>query len=150
MIVALQAGLGTATADGVQIDAGTLEITLEVVAPPESVVAVHLLEPGGADRTVAMTETSAGRFRTVFETAPIDLVTVFELVGEPGVQSDPLTLTDLGLDPTLLGRLPEAPGALDTLSPPWGWLGLSLGLASLALVAIWFLMRGRRSPDPDC
>lgn len=128
-----------------------LELDLEVVIPadPAAVVA-HLIEPGGEDTVVALTRRRSGVFGAVERVRPVDLVVVFEVVGDPPQQSSPARLTELGLDPGLLG-VGDGPRE-DPLSPSgdvsgWGWLALAAAAAALAALALWALPS--RSDDPS-
>jgi hypothetical protein len=62
-----------------------------------------------------------------------------------GTQSEPLRLTDIGLDRALLGALPVAPTTTTTVpgmsssTRQWGWLALAMGALSLAALALWAL-----------
>lgn len=147
--VSLGEGFSEGNATGKRIDE-QLTVTLSVTAVGNGTVVAHLLEPGGEQMTLAMADIGGGRFQGVFDSRPIDLVVVFEGVGFGGrsVQSDPVRLTEIGLDPVLLSipvfpRLDEEPGGD---YGRWVWLALAAGAAALALVAVAFLPK-RREPD---
>ncbi len=129
--------------DGRETSASLMEIELSVSAPPGGSVVAHLIDPGGLQQTVALRERSPGRYGGLVEVRRVDLVVVFEAIGEAGAQSVPARLTDLGLDRALLGALPVAPTTtapeVSASTRNWGWLALALGAASLALVALWAL-----------
>ena len=120
-----------------------MEIDLSVSAPPGGSVVAHVIEPGGRQQTFALRERSSGRYGGVFEVGRIDLVVVFEALDGAGTQSDPVRLTDIGLDRALLGALPVAPpttaSGVSSQTRVWGWLGLAMGAASLAALALWAL-----------
>jgi len=140
---------GTAGVSGRALTAATIEIDLSVEAPAHATVVAHLIEPGGNQRTVALAERSPGVYGGIVEVPRIDFVVVFEAVGSVGVQSQPVRLTELGLDPALLGRSPTAPSTtqpgISAETRRWGWLGLGLGAAALAVLALWAL--GERGDD---
>lgn len=120
-----------------------LDISVEVAGSPDAVVA-HLIDPGNTQATVSLAAQGAGRWGGVATVERANLVVVFEAIrGSDSDVSEPATLLELGLDPTLLGLSPT------TTTPPeqglsqetvrWGWLGLALGAAALALLAFWAL-----------
>ena len=62
-------------------------------------------------------------------------------------QSQPLRLTDLGVDPALVGVLTVPPIDDEEFSDStrqWGWAGLGLAAVALTLVALWALPDRRR------
>jgi len=140
---------GTAGVSGRALTAATIEIDLQVEAPADATVVAHLIEPGGTQRTVALAQRASGVYGGIVEIPIIDYLVVFEVVGSNGVQSQPLRLTELGLDPALLGRSPIAPSTsepgLSAETRRWGWLGLALGALALAALAVWAL--GGRDED---
>lgn len=146
---------GEAAATGRQLSAQVIEVDLTVTVAGGGSVVAHLIDPGDEQRTVAMAARGGETFGTVFETGPSDLVVVFEVVGDEGSKlSERLSLTQLGLDPALVGQLPgglAGTGEETGLSEPvrrWGWLGLALGTASLSLLAVWAL-GGRARPKDE-
>lgn len=143
---------GQAGASGRALDGGLVEVALSVEAQPGSTLVAHLIEPGGSQRTVALAEVAEGRFEGFFETDPVDLVVVFEAVGVGSVQSQPVRLTELGLDPALLGVVPvstTAAAGLTRETRQWGWLGLGLAAGALALLAVWVLGGEERRAGKD-
>jgi hypothetical protein len=141
--------LGTARASARQLTATTMELELEVAGAGEGSVIAYLIEPGGDQQTVPLPDRGDGRFGIVIEVRRVDYVVVFELLGDSPARSEPHLLTDLGLDPTILGILPATSTTVDGFSDKtrrWGWAGLALAALALALVAVWALPdRGRRT-----
>lgn len=152
LTVELGGVFGQAGATGRELENGTVEITLSVEAQPDSAVVAHLIEPGSTQRTVALAEVAEGRYEGFFENAPVDLVVVFEAVGVGSVQSQPVRLTELGLDPALLGVVPVPTTVAEGLTREtrqWGWLGLGLAAGALALLAVWVLGGEERRAGRD-
>jgi hypothetical protein len=142
-------GTAAAAAEALSADAMELEITVE--GPASASVVAHLVEPGGEQQTVAMAERSPGAFGAVVEVRRLDYVVVFEVV-DRAAQSTPIRLTDLGVDPELVGSAPGAPPTtgdqgLSNETRQWGWLGLALAASALALLAVWAL--GERAKEPE-
>jgi hypothetical protein len=62
-------------------------------------------------------------------------------------QSPPVRLTDLGVDPALVGVLGTPPPVDEEISDStrqWGWAGLGLAALALTMVALWALPDRRR------
>ena len=157
LAVELADPFGEAAAAGRQLSAQVIEVDVTVTVTGGGSVVAHLIDPGDQERTVAMAARGGETYGTVFETAPSDLVVVFEVVGDEGsTLSEPVSLTQLGLDPALVGQLPgglagvgDDSGQSETVRR-WGWLGLALGAASLSLLAVWALGgRDRSRGEPD-
>lgn len=148
---------GEARASATELTNATMEVDLEVEADPEAVVVAHLIEPGGAQNTLPLVarssgSTSLGRFGIRTEVRKVDYVVVFEVVGELPAQSQPLRLTDLGVEPALLGILPGSPTDPEEVSSTtrlWGWAGLGLAATALAVLAFWALPDRRNREKED-
>lgn len=141
---------GSARASAIELNATTMELNLEVEADPEAVVVSHLIEPGGQQETLPLVSRSSGVFGIRTEVRKFDYVVVFEIVGGLSAQSQPLRLTDLGVEPALLGILPSSstnPGDVTTATRQWGWAGLGLATAALAVLAFWALPGRRRAEE---
>jgi len=133
---------GSARASAIDLSATTIELNLEIEADSEAVVVSHLIEPGGQQETLPLVSRSSGVFGIRTEVRKVDYVVVFEIVGGLSAQSRPLRLTELGLEPALLGILPGSstnPGEVTTATKQWGWAGLSLAATALAVLAFWAL-----------
>ncbi|MGF1667197.1 MAG: hypothetical protein ACFCVC_13105 [Acidimicrobiia bacterium] len=140
LMISIQVGGGfvAAQADATVLDSSTLEISITVEAAPGTDVVVHMVDPGGDQRTVAMIESTPGVYRTVFETRPVDLVAVFEDLAA-GTQSDPLRLSEIGVAPELVGAAPPVPTGPEPEDRSLLWLGGALAAASLSALAFWVL-----------
>lgn len=141
-------GFGEATASADRIGTDRIRVELEVVIEGTGSVVAHLIEPGGQQETVSLADRGGGEFGAVIESRQVDLVIVFEVLGDTPRQSDPLRLTDLGVDRATLGMvapLVELGSDDGDDASQWGWLGLGLGAAALSLLAVWVLVGGRES-----
>lgn len=138
-------GFGEASAAAEQIGPDRIRVELEVMIEGAGSVVAHVIEPGGLQETVSLADRGGGEFGAVLESRQIDLVVVFEVLGENPRQSDPLRLTQLGVDRATLGMV--APlvefAEQDTETSQWGWLGLGMAAAALSLLAVWVLVGGR-------
>lgn len=153
LLFAQSVDLGSAFANGdasaERISTDKIEVTLTVDSLGGGSVVAHLVDPGGEQLTVAMGVTPDGSHQTTFETRPIDLVVVFEAIGEgqTSVQSAPLRLTQLGLDAALL-TTPVFPLDVPTDDTgDWLWLALAAGAGALALLLIAYAPK-RRPAEP--
>jgi hypothetical protein len=135
-------GFGEATARAEMVGTDQIRVEVEVMIEGTGSVVAHLIEPGGDQQTISLADRGGGEFGAVFESRQVDLVVVFEILGDDPRQSAPLRLTDLGVDRETLGM---SPPLIDLVQPEddnsrWGWLGLGLGAAALSLVAVWVLV----------
>jgi hypothetical protein len=137
-------GFGEATASAEQIGTDRIRVELEVRIDGAGSVVAHLIEPGGGQETVSLADRGGGEFGAVLEGRQVDLVVVFEVLGDDPRQSDPLRLTELGVDRAVLGMTAPLIDIVveDNDTTQWGWLGLGLGAAALALLAVWVLAGG--------
>ncbi|MGH8928708.1 MAG: hypothetical protein ACRDWH_10185 [Acidimicrobiia bacterium] len=144
---------GRATAGARDLTSATIELDLEVEADPEAVVVAHLIEPGGGQETLPLATRGNGLFGLRTEVRRIDYVVVFEsLEGPIATQSTPLRLTELGVEPAILGVLPVSPTVPEEISEStrqWGWLGLGLAAAALTLLAFWAMPDRRRRQEQE-
>lgn len=143
-------GFGGASATAEQIGPDRIRVELEVAIEGAGSVVAHLIEPGGQQETVSLADRGGGEFGAVLESRQIDLVVVFEVLGESPRQSDPLRLTQLGVDRATLGMVDPLVEVAeeDHGTTQWGWLGLGMGAAALSLFAVWVLVGGS-SQGPD-
>jgi hypothetical protein len=139
---------GRATASATNLSTTTIEVDLAVEADAATTVVAHLIEPGGTQETLPLVPRGRGVFGIRTEVRKIDHVVVFESVGGQGAsQSQPLRLTELGVDPVILGVENRPPTESDEFSDStrlWGWAGLGLGALALTLIALWALPDRRR------
>jgi hypothetical protein len=152
LAVELGAGFGPATATVVSTtdESMIVDLHVEVVGPADSVV-VHLALADEDPITLPMVPRDDGSYGVTTEVKVADYQVVFETLGESGIQSDPVAISDLGVD------LSSEPGAAPTTtevperSPGtqrWLWLGVALGAASLSALAFWVL-GDRDDPEDD-
>ncbi|HKY48946.1 MAG TPA: hypothetical protein VJQ79_13295, partial [Acidimicrobiia bacterium] len=99
--------------------------------------------------TIPLSSRGTGVFGIRTEVRKTDYLVVFEaLEGSVASQSQPFRLTDLGVDPALVGVLALPPSEDDEeiseATRQWGWAGLGLAAAALTLVALWALPDRRR------
>ena len=152
LAVELGGGFGTATATVVSTteQSTIVEIHVEVAASADAVVA-HLTLSGEETVTVPMLPRGDGVFGVTTEIRSADYVVVFEAVGDPGAQSQPVRLSELGLDFDS-GQVATSTTVEDEQASSgtqrWLWLGVALGAASLSALAFWVL-GGRNDPDGD-
>lgn len=124
------APFGDAEASGRRIGETSMEIDLSVSAPTGAVIVAHLVAPGGGDELIPLRERDPGIYGAVVEVRPADFSVVFESVPPDPAVSLPRSLTDLGLDPAVLG------GAASVDPPGARWPVLVLGLVSAVLSLI--------------
>jgi len=124
-----------------------VELHVEVEVSADSVV-VHFALPDEDTVTIPMVPRDDGTYGVTTEVKPADYQVVFEALGDSGAQSDPVSLTELGVDLTVESDSTETaesegrtPG-----TQRWLWLGVALGAASLSVLAIWVL-GGRDEAD---
>ncbi|MGQ0849775.1 MAG: hypothetical protein ACT4OP_11790 [Actinomycetota bacterium] len=152
--VDLGGAFGMATASARPLSATTMELDLEVEADSEATVVAHLIEPGAGQQTFPLVERTEGIFGVVIEVRRIDYVVVFEALQESlSAQSQPVILSELGVDPAVLGMLPSEttrPDGLSSVTRQWGWAGLGLAALALVMLAIWaFPERRTKDREPD-
>jgi hypothetical protein len=143
LAVELGTGFGPATATVVSTtdESMIVDLHVEVVGPADSVV-VHLALADEDPITLPMVPRDEGSYGVTTEVKAADYQVVFETLGESGTQSDPVALTDLGVDfedepeaaPSTTEVLERSPG-----TQRWLWLGVALGAASLSALAFWVL-----------
>jgi hypothetical protein len=134
---------GDASASGRQRTAATIEVDLRVEVGDAQTVVAHLIEPGADQTTVPLVHLDGGVYGIIIELRKADHLVVFEaLIDGVSSQSQPFRLTELGLDPALLGVVGITPTTAPEISPEtrlWGWAGLGLAALALAFLAWWAL-----------
>lgn len=156
----LGGSFGEASARGRALTSGQIEVQLSVEVEEAQSVVAHVIEPGGEQRTLPLTLDGDNLYTGSITLRKADFVVVFEALGEAlSTQSQPLRLTELGLDPALLGTQPgttvtTSEVGVDDDTRQWGWAGLALAALSLALVAWWALPERKppeveREPEPE-
>ncbi len=139
---------GNAVASATSLSSDTIQLDLEVEADDDAAVVAHLIEPGGTQETIPLSSRGTGTFGIRTEVRKTDYLVVFEaLEGSLASQSQPFRLTDLGVDPALVGVLTVPFTEDEEISDStrqWGWAGLGLAAAALTLIALWALPDRRR------
>lgn len=117
-----------------------VEIHVEVDSSPDSVVA-HFALPAEDTVTIPLVGREDGTYGVTTELKPANYGVVFEVLGDPGSQSETVSITDLGVDldlgsfePTETTAVEHSPG-----TQRWLWLGVALAAASLSALAFWVL-----------
>jgi len=151
LAVEVGTGFGPATATVVSTtdESMIVDLHVEVVGPADSVV-VHLALADEDPITLPMVPRDDGSYGVTTEVKAADYQVVFETLGESGTQSDPVAISDLGVDNQ--GEPGAAPSTTEVpeRSPGtqrWLWLGVALGAASLSALAFWVL--GDRDGSED-
>lgn len=137
-------------AEGDEVTAATMDVDVEVTLHgSEGPAVVHLVLPGEAERTRPLTRREEDRWGVRLELRRADWRVVFEDLSS-GVVSEEAALTELGLDPALLGLLPEGGGTspADASRPALAAaVATFVGLATGGVVLVLFGRRsGRHSP----
>jgi hypothetical protein len=140
--VNLGGGFGNASAEVLSItdDSMEVEVRVEVQSSADAVV-VHFALAGEDPVTLPLVSRGEGVFGINTELKPANYQVLFETLADPSVQSQPVSLTELGAD---LGGAGEpvtttTDEGLSSVTQGWGWLAVAFGAASLALLAFWAL-----------
>jgi hypothetical protein len=144
--VELGAGFGDAgaTVESMSDESMIVDIHVEVVDEADVVVA-HFVLPDEDQITIPLLPREDGTYGVTTELKPANYQVVFEAVGDPGAQSEPVTLSDLGADLGAVAGVSDEGTSKETSQ--WLWLGLALGAASLSALAFWVL--GARDDEDD-
>ena len=146
--VEVGSGFGTASASVVSItdQSMVVDVRVEIETSADSVV-VHLALPDEETITLPMLERDVGTYGVTTEVKPANYIVMFEAIGDPGAESDQVSLTDLGVDlgPTSGTTTTTESEELSAGTQQWLWLGVALGAASLSALAFWVL--GGRDRD---
>ncbi len=141
LAVELGAGFGNAAAnvESMGEESMVIDLRVEVDGAPESVVA-HLALPDEDTITIPMVLREDGVYGVTTEVKPANYVVVFEVIGDPGAESGPVSLGELGVDfsSSVPPTEPEET-AISASTNQWLWLGVALGAASLSALAFWVL-----------
>jgi len=150
--VEVGSGFGTASASIVSTTDQSMivDLRVEVEASADSVV-VHLALPDEETITLPMLERDDGAYGVTTEVKPADYIVMFEAIGDPGAESDQVSLTDLGVDlSSTSGRTTTTQSEeLSAGTQQWLWLGVALGAASLSALAFWVLGGRERNEGTD-
>ncbi len=143
--VVIGGDFGVASATGEPAVGNRILVNLEVeVLTSADVVVAHLIHPGQDQETISLVGDDAGVFRGAATVPKVDIVVVFEAVRGPGNSSlsVPASLTELGLDPVLLGDL-AVPIEESVASESLPGIGVPLtiaivsGVLSIVLIVWW-------------
>ena len=148
--VEVGAGFGSASASVVSMTDQSMivDVRVEVETTADSVVA-HFALPDEDTITIPMLERDDGAYGVTTEVKPANYIVMFEAIGDPGAESDQVSLTDLGVDLSSTAD-PTTTTTTEDLSAgtqQWLWLGVALGAASLSALAFWVL--GGREDDDE-
>lgn len=153
LLVEAGTGFGAASASAEPASSQTIRLDVSVEAPTDDgPVVAHLFLPGEDEVVQAMAERSPGRWGAVVELRAADWTVVFEATAA-GVLSEPLTLTELGVDPVTVGGGPgsadgrdEGPGA--ETSGPAGPVAAIVAVFLVVVVvgSVWVLTPRRSDP----
>ena len=152
LAVELGGGFGAATATVISTTEQSIvvEMHVEIETSADSVVA-HLSLPGEETLVIPLLPRDDATYGVTTELKLADYLVVFEAVGPVGALSDPVRLSDLGVDLVSGEGSTPTTETDDERSPKtqrWLWLGVALGAASLSALAFWVL-GGRDDPDVD-
>lgn len=142
-------GSASATVESIESDVMVVEIQVEVVRSADSVVA-HLNFDNEPVLTLPLLDRGGGVFGIRTELEPKNYIVVFEAVGEEIESTEPVSLTELGVDLGPAAASATTVPASDELSNESRqmlWLAVALGAASLSALAFWVL--GGRDDDSE-
>lgn len=152
LAVELGAGFGTAAATVVSTTDQSMVVDLhvEIETSADSVVA-HFSIPGEETAIIPLLPRDGATYGVTTELKLADYQVVFEAVGIEGAVSNPVRLSEMGVD-TRFGEQPASTTDTGEERSPetqrWLWLGVALGAGSLSVLAFWVL-GGREDPDGD-
>ena len=150
--VEVGSGFGTASASVVSMTDQSMivDIRVEVETSADSVV-VHLALPDEETITIPMLERDDGAYGVTTEVKPANYIVMFEAIGDPGAESDQVSLTDLGVDLSSTAGTTTTTESeeLSSGTQQWLWLGVALGAASLSALAFWVLGGRDRNEETD-
>lgn len=140
--VNLGGGFGNASAEVVSITDESMEIEVRVeVQSTADAVVVHFVLSDEDPVTLPLVSRGNGVFGITTELKPANYQVLFETLGDPSVQSQPVSLTDLGADISNPDDqvTSTTEGGFSSVTRGWGWLAMAFGAASLAALAFWAL-----------
>ncbi len=152
--VNLGGGFGSASAEVLSINDESMEVEVRVeVQSSADAVVVHFVLSDEEPVTLPLVSRGNGVYGIATELKPANYQVLFETLGDPSVQSQPVSLTDLGADIGDAGQpaTSTTEEGVSSATQGWGWLAVAFGAASLAVLAFWVL-GGKDSEalkDPD-
>ncbi len=140
--VNLGGGFGNASAEVISMTDESMEIEVRVeVQNTADAVVVHFVLSDEDPVTLPLVSRGNGVFGITTELKPANYQVLFETLGDTSVQSQPVSLTDLGADIGDTGDqvTSTTDGGFSSATQGWGWLAMAFGAASLAALAFWAL-----------
>lgn len=134
-------GTASATVESMEEDTMLLDLSVEVQASAEAVVA-HLTFDEEPVDSLPLLDRGDGTFGIRTELEAKNYVVVFEVIGDEAASSGPVSLTQLGADlgpESEVTTTSEADEGLSRESRQLLWLAVALGAASLSVLAFWVL-----------
>jgi hypothetical protein len=155
--VNLGGGFGNASAEVLSINDESMEIEVRVeVQNSADAVVVHFVLSDEDPVTLPLVSRGDGVFGIATELKPANYQVLFETLGDPSVQSQAVSLTDLGANIGDAGQdtTSTTEAGVSSVTQGWGWLAVAFGAASLAALAFWVLggrddSEAAVDPDPD-
>jgi hypothetical protein len=154
VLFAVEVGSGFATASASAVtmtdQSMVVDIRVEVETSADSVV-VHLALQDEETITLPMLERDDGAYGVTTEVKPANYIVMFEAIGDPGAESDQVSLADLGVDLSSTSGTTTTTESeeLSAGTQQWLWLGIALGAASLSALAFWVLGGRDRDEETD-
>lgn len=143
LAVELGAGFGAASAELVSTTSNAIQLDLRVeVTQSAGTVIAHLVAEGEPPLALPLLQREPGVFGIRTELKPINYRVIFELFGPDPAQSEPRSLTELGVDFPVGGSASTTTTDPDDLPEDvtrWLWLAIAFGAASLSALAFWVL-----------
>lgn len=146
LVAAVEVGSGFGSASVTVEELGDTSMTIDIevaVRSSAQAVVAHLTFGGAPSLTLPLLDRGGGRYGIRTELDRKNYVVVFEAVGEEGVVSDAVTLTEMGVDLTGNGSSGSSGDGGDegfgAETRSFGWLALALGAAALSALAFWAL-----------
>lgn len=151
MVIGGLFGTATANVDSIVGDVMTIDLEVEVTPAVVGSVVAHMLFEDESDLTLPLLDRGDGVYGVRTELEPKNYFVVFEVIGEDGGMSEPVSLTELGADITVSSS-PTTTSTGDAKEPAsyqMLWLAVALGAGSLSALAFWVLGGREEKGDDD-